>query len=628
MNSKIRRVATVHLAVACCLTAGAASAAPGLTEPALDRGALNVLLYVIDTARADHFSLYGYERRTTPFLESLAAEGALWTDFHSSSTWTWPSVSSILTSRTVTTHKVYAQELSISPAWKTLPELLAEHGYSTTAITSNSVLTPASRMARVYETTVLTPRPDQNHTDQLVAVLEDPARRPFFVHAQPIGPHAPYVAPAPYDTLFVDDPYYGGLGDVPGISSDCIGGMKPTAVIDDIVSMDWYVAQYDGLLAYIDDQLRQVFDVLEAQGLRENTLVIVTADHGEELAGERGYYFCHEGQYDGNTRVPLLVVPPRSGAAIWSGLRGVTLGGNADHLDLMPTILQGLGIPAPGGLQGKSLLVDPRPPRRVAHDEITRSYERENLKLIHGGEALLPDAGIELYDLDADPLEELDLALSDPDLAAEMEAELLTLSRRAEQVWPADEPTGILFESDFEDPVETGAWFQLYGGGNRWEFVPEGDGANRALHGTLGSGGSPLALLIFAPLRSYSAEARVKLVAGEALFSTAAYQALLQGYTARISADRLTLTRSTLEGVTELGAADFAFGLDVWHTVRLESDGATVRVLVDGTEVVSGPEPEYGAVWGTTAFSLGAAGSEAWVDDLLVERPASVGGAR
>ena len=240
----------------------------------------NVLLYVIDTWRADHCGLYGYPRDTTPFIDSIAEEGVAWSGCRSASTWTWPSVVSLMTGLTLSTHKALERPLAVHPGWTTFSDVLEARGYSTQLITSNNLLDWEGRTADLYEQVIVTDRPDRRLHVTLDAALRDESIRPFFIHAQPYGPHTPYEAPSPFDSLFIDDSYYGALGDVPVInrSKSCTGGMSEAVMIDGITSMDWYVSQYDALIAYMDYQLSRTFQVLEEEGLRGR------ADHavGEE----------------------------------------------------------------------------------------------------------------------------------------------------------------------------------------------------------------------------------------------------------------------------------------------------------------------------------------------------------
>jgi hypothetical protein len=452
----------------------------------------NVLLYVVDTLRADHLGLYGYSRDTSPFLDQIATEGARWRDFHSASTWTWPSVASMISGVSLPTNRCDDRTLTLHPNWRTLPRILEEQGYTTTLISSNATLWTDGRVAPLYQEVIKPRRPDQSLTNQLATLLRDPNRRPFLIHAQPFGVHTPYFCPSPYDSLFIDDPFYGGLGDVPQINpaSSCVDGIAQAVVIDSILSMDWYVSQYDGLIAYMDWQLEQIFAVLEQEGLRDSTLVIITSDHGENLAGEHGYYFCHSDHYESNIHVPLVVIFPEQWQAEHGPLRDVTFSGPSNHIDLLPTILDVLGLEPPAYLQGRDLIQHPSPSSQAEFDHTGRIYQDGRYKIVNHATIPLSDPFKELYDLLLDPQELSDLAAGDPTRAATLEEKLNAQASAAREEWPplddqaewsffSDLPdidaAHQLFETDSHSTEAQWSWVEVGGNGMlRGQFIAAG----------------------------------------------------------------------------------------------------------------------------------------------------------
>jgi arylsulfatase A-like enzyme len=603
----------------------------GVSEAAAN--GYNVLLYVIDTTRADHLSLYGYERETTPFLEQVADEGILLTNYHSTSTWTWPSVVSMITGTVPQTHKVLERTLRPHPGIPALTHQLEAAGYSTALLTSNTLLEPTGRTGDLYQEVIVTERPDQNLTDTLVQMITDPARRPFFIQAQPFGPHAPYIAEAPWDSLFVGDPYYGQLGDLPAVHQEqsCEGGMFAGQLIDGIMSMDWYVAQYDGLIAYIDYQIEELFQVLESEGLRDNTLVIIIADHGEELAGDHNFFFCHIECYEGNTHVPALVFLPRALERKYGGVAGRIVDRPYSHIDLMPFILGTLGLQMPvlptaqPGSDGRGSL------NALSADHHCRAFYPEQYKVINHSDYLEPDPALQLFDIPADPAETTNLTDSEPTLARDLESEMHELIKFADRVRPPEVGPGILFETDFSDPDGPYNNLEVTSVGTecRWKRVAivEED-HNWVMHGRLDPsapecrGGQPFRMntgLIFYPLESYAARARMKLIWGEAAMMICWRPWMRGGYVATFSKDHVTLTRVDRDGsTTDWGAATVPFAEDEWHWVRLEKDGGEVRLKVDGEVALSAIEPEPHRMWGTTYFSVATEGGEVLIDDLSI----------
>ena len=618
--------AATTIALACMVTLGT----PALRAQELPN--YNVILYVLDTTRADHFGLYGYERNTTPFMDAIAEEGVFWTHPRSSSIWTWPAVVSMWTGMTAQTHKSLEASLSVHPGWDTLSEVLGENGYSTHFVTSNGVLYPVPLSDGLFDQVILTDRPDQNLTDALVSIVESPGERPFFIHAQPYAAHTPYIPPAPYDSLFIDDEFYGHLGDVPRINpgNDCIDGIKHYAAIDSILSMDWYVSQYDGLIAYMDDQVRQLFDTLEEQGLRENTLVIITADHGEELTGEHGRYFCHWDHYEGNIHVPLLLIPPGAFQAEHGPFEDIEVAGHPEHIDLMPTILEMLDVPFAGTLQGRNLLVTPNPRGSISFSNVGSSMQKGNLKLIDRNPTIQNVYGLELYDLDADPGETINLAIDNPDLAMAEEAKLNQVYRTFNQVTPAPEPPGTLFESDLEDTLQTDEWFLLSKVDPliRWTFVTieEDSVENRVLHGIVSHNDPNVPLnyrimsrIVGPPRGAYAAEAMVRLLSGEVVVSICWSEWMYQGYRVVFGEDSFKVIRQT-KGVPAVESAPipFDFGTVDWRKVRVQTDGRFLEVFVDDVQVFSARERNAGEIWGSTVFAIPSTGGEAVVDDIRI----------
>ena len=519
-----------------------------------------------------------------------------------------------------------------------LPDVLNECGYHTALFSSNFLIMGRGRQLETrFDEAHTTGRPDAILTELVKRTLRDPDKRPFFIYAQPVACHTPYYAPAPFDSLFIDDAYYGQLGELPSINENdvCEGGMKRRDMIDDITSMDWYMAQYDGLLAYMDAQVEEIFQVLDEQGLRENTLVVLSADHAENLAGDHDLYFCHADHYQTNIHVPLIVLLPERVRARQGLGRGVEHGGNPSHLDLMPTILDVLGLAGPEQMQGVSLLRTPEPPSRIGHNFYGRSLTQEDHKIVQHGLPYQADEPNQLFDLALDPDEATDLAPSMPDLVTELEQRLISISTRLESLGPLDLGSGLFYSSDFGDPGETDGYFHVPGkeldtGLVDWRFEQIG-GGRRALHGTVVGDRSDQAIftnmsLIAEARGNYSAAASIYLIAGSAALSSSNAgtlvvdeQQVYQGYQLRVSEDALRLTRYTLAGDTlSTGAVPYPFGTGVWRDLRLTNDGVEIEVLIDDQPVISG-FPADSTLWGATKLGL-AQQSEALFGGLVTWR--------
>ncbi len=597
----------------------------------------NVLIWALDTTRADHFGIYGYHRDTTPFIDQLAELGLRWDNYTTSSTWTWPSVVSMMSSLTVPTHKTLASSLAMPRGWASFPEILEPFGYQSVLVSSNHLLTDLGRqLSDRFDVSVATLRPDETLTDVVIDAIRDPAGRPFFIHAQPVAGHAPYVCPPPFDSLFVDDAFYGGLGDLPKIndSENCDGGMQRSVVIDSILSMDWYVAQYDGLMAYMDYQFSRIYEAIEDEGLIDSTLIVITADHAENLAGDHNYYFCHTDQYQSNIRLPFIVLLPEEVQEARGPLRNLALGGLPNHIDLLPTVLDLLGVETPAQAQGRSLIELPQPDRRIGHNHLGRSYQEGNWKVVQKNEKVEPGPDTGLYDIAADPDEQNDLSGPMTALRDSLEAIMLGITLQLEAIQPPFYPTGDLYHSDLNDPAETDEFFYVSGKMRLvedygWGFIYEDPDSNRVMYGQ-SPPGEPENLrmpgsLIEEILPDYNLSLRMQLNEGIGYLGLSALGKFFYsnfefrpGYLVTIEPDSIGLGSYLPDGENvDAGRVAYPFGLDAWQEIVVTNDGDTVTVNIGGRDLLS--IPTHQGIAGATYFGL-AMGSEMRVDDIRVWR--------
>lgn len=632
----------VYAASSLALATRAVLALPPVPETPIEASEpLNILMWVMDTTRGDHFGFLGYPRDTTPIMDALAEQGAYWNRATTTGSWTWPSVSSIMTSTAVPTHRNHDAMFALRKSLVALPDVLNAAGYHTSIVSSNYLIMGEGRQLETrFDEALTTTRPDARLTSVVIETLRDQSKRPFFIYAQPVACHTPYIAPEPFDSLFVDDEYYGHLGDLPGINDfdDCLGGMKRSDMVREITSMDWYMSQYDGLLAYMDAQVGQIFQTLEEEGLRENTLVVLTADHAENLAGEHNLYFCHADHFQSNIGVPLIILLPERLQRERGPWRGVELGGNPSHCDLMPTILDAIALPGPSQqMQGVSLLRTPEPSFRVSHNFYGRSATYGDQKIIQHGFPYVASEPTLLYDLANDPNELYDLAPAYPSRVERMEAHLIATSLYLESLFPPDTESGVFYASDFQDPNETDGYFHVPGkerftGLVSWEFEHL-RGRRRVLHGKV-EGDEPSSTVfshmsLIAEGRSdYSVATRILLVSGRAALSSSMAgtlvldtQEIYQGYQLLLSEHSVELVHYTEAGDTlSTGPVEPGFSLGVWHDVRITNDGTEIRVVIDDEPVISGFAAQP-AAWGATKLGL-AKQSEALFDGLRTWRDA------
>lgn len=353
----------------------------------------NVILITLDTTRADALGAYGRRGIATPTLDRIAAQGHVFDQAYSHAPITLPSHASMLTGLTPPRHGVRNNiAYRLASEQQTLPEMLKERGFATAAFVSSVILDSRFGLDQgfdLYDDAIVhyTEKTDKaivtrragTTVDAMLSWLQRQhgahPQQPFFSWIHLYDAHYPYDPPLPYKHAYADSPYHGEI-------------------------------------AYMDQQIGRLMQFLEAQGLARDTLVIVTADHGESF-GEHGEathgFFC----YGSTTQVPLILSQPIYGAP------GQRYPHTVQSADLLPSILLALGLEAPAGLDGLPLSsVD----ARSVFSEAIIPQEDFYLAPVHSLKdaqyAFYYSSDLELYDRKADPRETRNLAGEQPELAA------------------------------------------------------------------------------------------------------------------------------------------------------------------------------------------------------------------
>ncbi len=377
----------------------------------------NLLLLTIDTLRADHLGCYGYARNTSPALDALAKSGVCFTHALCQRPKTSPSFASIMTGTYPAKHGIHGSKQVLKPANQTLAEYLKEAGWTTAAVITNGNLYPVFGFDQGFDAYIYGHKDGKTGSDLAIEWLEQNAAsaEPWFLWVHHTDPHTPYAPRAPYDTMFGND-----------------DGRRRSAE-------ERQIDLYDGEIRFTDDQMGRLIEWITANGLRERTLIVFTADHGESL-GEHNYYYEHGlHPYEPSARIPLIV---SAAGIVPEETRSSALIGT---VDILPTILGALDVDFDASVQGRSFMPealgigDAEPNDFVfieagydEHDMAgrTRALRRKTMKYIHrltewarrpkglgsfmwtmdarleGG--LAPD---ELYDLESDPAETVNLLM-------------------------------------------------------------------------------------------------------------------------------------------------------------------------------------------------------------------------
>jgi arylsulfatase A-like enzyme len=349
------------LAALCAASLACAGCKPYRTEPP------SIILVSIDSLRRDNLGCYGYQPETSPFLDELAAEGIRFDNAISTTSWTLPAHAAMMTGLYDSTHGLLDNGLRLGEGHLTLAELLAGEGYQTAGFFGGPYLHPTFGLGQGFETyqscmtTTHDKAPDAavrhgarapsglSHADvtgprtraEVTAWAQAGVQEPYFLFLHMWDVHYDYIPPQEYVERF--DPDYDGEIDGSRFSTDerLHAGMPER-------DLRHLIALYDGEIRFTDDTLREIFGELKSRGLLTNTLVVVTADHGEE-------FFEHNGKghqrtlFDEVLRVPLIVW--------WPGTLpgGTSISDQVRLIDLMPTLAFYAGVDQKLVVQGRNL---------------------------------------------------------------------------------------------------------------------------------------------------------------------------------------------------------------------------------------------------------------------------------
>jgi arylsulfatase A-like enzyme len=384
----------------------------------------HIVLIDMDTLRADRLGCYGHRRATTPRLDAWAASRALvFRDAISTSSWTLPATSSMVTGLAVHQHGAVRFPGAIPQEARTLAAYLREAGYGTQGFVEGAFLGPAFGFDRgfdLYDWSGPTKAPDWSGVPERVRTQG--ADRPLFLFLHTYLVHAPYppepgladpenvgvawLADRPVDYEGIIDPYNRGRLDL------------------DLEQRKHISRRYDALVARADSLLGNLLEGLEEALAGRDFAVIVTADHGEELFEHERIGHGHS-LYGELLRVPLIVRFPGRGGVRPTGIREEPV----SLLDIVPTVLDLARAPIPAHLPGLSLGGSlPRRRVRVAEMDELAAIDGGGMKLLLGElkDARWSTAPVELYDLGADPGERRNLA-------ADRREEVLALRKALEQ---------------------------------------------------------------------------------------------------------------------------------------------------------------------------------------------------
>jgi arylsulfatase A-like enzyme len=394
------------------------------------KGRPDIILVTIDALRADHLGAYGYSRPTSPALDALAAEGVLVRHHIAQAPYTKASMGSLFSGLFPTAHKAFTTSRHpsetmtghvrgavpvtdlLEPGITTLAERLAAAGYHTVGLMTNPVLLADFGFAQGFARYEFLTRSSQDFAaaadvvrQALGAIDARPQGRPMFLWVHLMEPHSPYSPPEHLVPLFpVLDP--------PRPMDQTV--IPAWVRLGESTDLNLYLARYDADIRSADDALGEFFQGLKARGLWDPSVVVVTADHGEEFLDHGGMEH-NLTLYDEMLRVPLIVKAP--------GLRPGVVDEQTQSVDLAPTLAFLAGAPtAPDETQGANIW--PVLQRRgggepYAYAEIVG--RRFALRSRHWKLISSLQGGRQLFDLRRDPEERENLAKETPAVVAQFE---------------------------------------------------------------------------------------------------------------------------------------------------------------------------------------------------------------
>jgi len=386
----------------------------------------NVILISIDTLRADHLGCYGYHRESSPNIDRLAAEGTLFENAFSPTAWTLPGHASMFSGLTPQRHGATRSETAIRSDVPLLAEILRDLGYETAAVVNAPFMQAKFGFDRGFGAFTYIPKLEvDRHQQTVLDTLPGDDGRPFFLFLHYMSVHDPYAPEDPYNR------FVGTYEQPIGVDGQrllklwrAMDRLEASLNVDEVRFLD---DLYTGGVLSVDARIGELMESLEQLDLVENTVILLTSDHGEEFM-EHGSIVHTKTLYDEVLSVPLIV----RGPGVPAGARVRSM---AALIDIMPTVLGLVGLDIPHGLDGVDLADywrDDSVPHRLLEIETSwidgtrakRGIRTPTHKLIVDLEA----GTTEFYDLVEDPGETRNL-YPHP-VAAELEQVLQSLEAR------------------------------------------------------------------------------------------------------------------------------------------------------------------------------------------------------
>jgi len=370
----------------------------------------NVLIYLVDTLRADRLGCFGYPKPTTPNIDRFANGASLYLNAIGQSSWTKASVASIFTGLWPPAHGAIGWKHKLSDEIVTLAEMLQAEGYRTAAFVTNPHVVKTFGFTQGFDEFTRKLKRPSSEVNEMVFDWFDGKEDddPFLLYVHTMDPHAPYAPPEPFRAEFAPN-----ADQMPSWQPRWRWPMEALPFLSDL---------YDAEIAFNDDSFGKLLGFLEERGLYDDTLILFVSDHGEEFK-EHGRWRHGANLHAGTLNFPLIVKFPGQ-------QHGNRLEEAVQHIDLLPTILESVGLDIPIGLEGRDLgaiaradTVTPMSVPSEIYSHLRLGRGPLNHSLVTGQWKLIRRQGEEgwelsLFDRQQDPTESRDVAIERPVLTA------------------------------------------------------------------------------------------------------------------------------------------------------------------------------------------------------------------
>ena len=374
----------------------------------------NIILIIVDTVRVDHLGCYGYQKNTSPNIDRFASDGLLFENCYAQGAETWGSVASILTGFLPHETKIFNTR-RVPDKIPMISESLQRIGYKTIAVVSNYVLQKKwgwDQGFTIYDdiqndrelVRAIPERIAERSTERAIELLEQFYKDPLFMWIHYQDPHGPYTPPGRFAELFTNPDQkprelrvnQSELGN---------GGIPSYQKLGSNRDYYHYVSQYDGEIRYTDENIKHLIDALKKNGMYDNSLLLFTSDHGEEM-GEHNNFFVHGSSlYNSLTHVPLIIK------------YGTELTGRRKEfvqlLDVVPTLTETVGLDVDQRFRGSNLLRQGKRSKEIISElNVPREAGGQKISIVSEGFKLICSSlspQFQFFDLKTDPHEQCDL---------------------------------------------------------------------------------------------------------------------------------------------------------------------------------------------------------------------------